>query len=143
MRPKTLNQVLAETLDRVMVERGLNNKQLGKMAGVAPNTIGNYRKATGEPVSASGKERSAKLAEVERIATALNLNPLYLLTDPAQHAQQVAALARAVLTQPLPAQAAPPAPNLAAQRSKYRLPGLSPSADDPAQTPPAAAPRES
>ncbi len=42
-----------------------------------------------------------------------------------------------------PAQPAPPAPNLAAQRSKYRLPGLTPVADDPAQTPPAAVPRES
>ena len=65
MAQKSLNQVLADNLNRVIEDRELSNKQLGKMAGVAPNTIANYRNATPDTITPSGKERSAKLAEVE------------------------------------------------------------------------------
>lgn len=87
MARKSLNQVLGETLTRVMAHRGLSAAALGKQAGVAPNTIGNYMRGGGpEKVTTGdqGKERSADLSKVEKIADALGLNPLELLTDPEQ-----------------------------------------------------------
>ncbi len=107
MAKKSLNQVLAENLNRLFVQRQLTNKALGKKAGVAPNTIANYRAGNGEAATASGKERSAKLAEVERIANALGVDPLYLLTDPEQHALRVQAITSAVLSATMPAQNSP------------------------------------
>jgi transcriptional regulator with XRE-family HTH domain len=85
MPRKTLNQVLGEVLSRLMQERGLSAAQLGKAAGVAPNTIGNYmRGGQAEMVTTGdkGKERSAELVKLEKIAKALDVSPLYLLTDP-------------------------------------------------------------
>ena len=93
MSKKSLNQLLAESLNRLMESRNLSNLRLGQKARVAPNTIANYRKADGTDFTASGKERSAKLAEVERLAIALDVHPLYLLTDSAEWQQRAQAVA--------------------------------------------------
>lgn len=83
MPRKSLNAVLGANLNALMGSRNLSNRELGAKAGVAPNTVANYRKAADESPdrAPSGKERSAKLVEVERIADALGIPPLALLTD--------------------------------------------------------------
>lgn len=93
MTRKTLNQTLAENLSREMARQKLTAKALALKAGVAPNTVGNYLRSDGTDYTASGKERSAKLAEVERIAAALGVSPLSLLTDHEEFAARVAAAA--------------------------------------------------
>lgn len=100
MTHKSLNRVLAEVLDRLMRERGLDNSALGRRAGVAANTVANYRRTDAPTFTSRGKERSAKLAEVERIADALGVHPLFLLTDPAEQAERAAAIARAITMAP-------------------------------------------
>lgn len=79
---KTLNATLAANLTAILESRQLSAAQLGKMAKVSPRTIANYLgKAHAQPTPTSGKERSAKLAEVEMIARALQIPPLLLLLD--------------------------------------------------------------
>lgn len=97
MNRKSLNQSLALNLERIMRARNLSARQLGQMTGLAPNTIGNYLKATGDQFTSKGKERSAKLTEVQRLADALNVDPLHLLFDQDQLATVVASWASAVL----------------------------------------------
>ena len=58
---------------------GWSALRLGTKAGIAPNTIGNYLAPEGEFTS-KGKQRSAKLTEVERLATALGVSVLDLLS---------------------------------------------------------------
>jgi hypothetical protein len=79
----TLNQRLARNLAKVMHDRDLTNVKLGEMAGVAANTVGNYLRPVKQEVEGTpgGKERSARLFEVEAIALALDLDPLALLSD--------------------------------------------------------------
>jgi transcriptional regulator with XRE-family HTH domain len=110
MGAKTLNQVLGTNLKAILDARGLSNLALSKMAGVSANTIGNYIKAGEDGADreispSSGKERSAKLTEVEMIAAALDVDPLSLLTDP----QVAAAKARQVAAAVAKAMAAPAA----------------------------------
>jgi len=97
MPRKSLNQTLAYNLERLMRDRGLSARQLGQLTGLAPNTIGNYLKASGDQFTSTGKERSAKLTEVQRLADALNVDPLHLLFDQDQLATLVAGWANAVL----------------------------------------------
>lgn len=82
--PKTLNQVLGEALTKIMGERQLSANSLAPRAGVSPRTLANYMKGAQAKVLTGdqGKERSATLEVVERIAAALGLSPLHLLTDP-------------------------------------------------------------
>lgn len=87
MSKKTANQILAERLAHFMKVRGHSNSSLGKRAGIAPNTVGNYLEKNPQTTS-TGKERSAKLAEIERLADALDVTILDLLTDPAPDAPQ-------------------------------------------------------
>lgn len=106
MEKKTLNQVLAENLAELMQNRQLSDKQLGLKASVSPRTIANYRNGPGTQPTHSGNERSAKLAELERIAEALGIDPVALLTDKAAQAKRVADLAdaaRAILSAPVSA----------------------------------------
>lgn len=115
MATKTLNQTLGENLKALMDDRGLSANVLGKRAGLAPNTVGNYLKAglrDPDTMPTTGKERSAKLTEVEMLARALGVSPLSLLTDPDVLAQQARSIAE-VLTRGLTASsraAAPTAP---------------------------------
>jgi len=80
MQKKTLNQQLAENLALLMTERKLSANQLGKKAGLSPRTLANYLKTDHNPTD-TGKERSAKLTEVEKLATALDVPSVLLLTE--------------------------------------------------------------
>jgi transcriptional regulator with XRE-family HTH domain len=80
MQKKTLNQQLAENLAALMSERKLSANQLGKKAGLSPRTLANYLKTDHNPTD-KGKERSAKLTEVEKLAEALNVPSVLLLTE--------------------------------------------------------------
>lgn len=97
MARKPINQVLAEQLAHFMEERGIRSQSaLARASGVAQRTIGNYMNPELRQESASGKAPSAKLAEVEKIAEALGIEPWELLRDltPAErklHAQMEAA----------------------------------------------------
>lgn len=75
-----------------MERRKLTNTRLAAMSNVAEGTIRNYLKGTDPQHTSSGKERSAKLAEVERLAAALELHPLSLLTDPSEASERVHAI---------------------------------------------------
>lgn len=81
MAKKTANQILAERLEHFMQLRGMNNSKLGKKAGIAANTVANYLIKT-PLVTATGKERSAKLAEIEKLAEALEVSIVDLITEP-------------------------------------------------------------
>jgi hypothetical protein len=81
MKKKTANQVLAEALRFFMGRGGWNYTTLAAVAGVSANTIKNYCTPEGRELGASGKERSAKLAEVEQLADALDLQLTDLLID--------------------------------------------------------------
>lgn len=97
MSSKSLNQLLAENLTRLMEARQLTNKALAAKAGVAANTIANYKRGASPAFTARGKSRSAKLLEVERLAEALNVDPLLLLTDAEAQARRVQAIAEALV----------------------------------------------
>lgn len=109
MPRKSLNRVLGEVLRQVLAERGMSDAQLGRRAGLSPRTIANYKKAADEKLvsSDSGKERSAKLSELEMIADALGVSPLYLLTDPQDSARRAQELAT-LIVQGAPVAAAEP-----------------------------------
>lgn len=83
---KPAAQVLADALNYFM-SPFWNNVTLSKAAGVSEGTIRNYRKDAATS-GASGKVRSAKLAELEAIATAMGLHVADLLQDltPAERA---------------------------------------------------------
>jgi transcriptional regulator with XRE-family HTH domain len=85
MPKKSANQILAENLQSLMTEQKYSALALSKRAGIAPNTIGNYLD-TSHQVTSKGRERSAKLAEVERLAEALGVTLIDLLTDGAKPA---------------------------------------------------------
>lgn len=85
MTKKTANQILAERLAHFMKLRGMNNSKLGSKAGIAANTVANYLVKT-PLVTATGKERSAKLAEIEKLAAALEVSIVDLLTEPQENA---------------------------------------------------------
>lgn len=117
MARKSLNQVLAENLRSLMGDHGLSAAELGRRAKVAPNTIGNYLRLDEPQHTARGKERSAKLTEVEAIAAVLGIHPMALLTDPAEQqarAHQIAQLLAGDL--PVPPSAPP------SSGSRKRLP---------------------
>jgi hypothetical protein len=80
MGKKSANQVLAEALTFFKDAQGWNYTTLGRKAGLVANTIKNYCSAERE-VSPSGKERSAKLTEIEQLAEAMDLQVVDLLTD--------------------------------------------------------------
>lgn len=82
---KSLNAILRENLGREMERRGLSANALGRLSGVAPRTIGNYLEPD-PPVTMTGKERSAGLREVDKLADALDMSPLELLAEHDHHA---------------------------------------------------------
>lgn len=80
MPKQSANQILARNLNLYISRSGISNLALGRKAKIAANTIANYRK-TDPLVTSTGKERSAKLAEVERLAGALGVSVVDLLSD--------------------------------------------------------------
>lgn len=69
----SINQVLAENLAHWMGERKLTQNALAEKAGVSQKTISNYLNPEQRVDGAKGKEPSAKLTELNRIAGALGV----------------------------------------------------------------------
>lgn len=80
MAKKSINSVLAEALRFYMGDKW-NYSTLGAKAGVAANTVKNYREPTGREQGASGKEPSAKLTELAKLAEVLGVEVSDLVTD--------------------------------------------------------------
>jgi transcriptional regulator with XRE-family HTH domain len=75
-----INEVLAVNLAHFMKEKGFTQSSLGRRAGIAQRTIGNYLKPElRQAESKSGKAASAKLTEVEKIAEGLGVEVWELL----------------------------------------------------------------
>ena len=81
MEKKPIVQIVAESLDWHMRNKGTNAKALGLKAGVSPRTVGNFLKPEGRSAGASGKLPSGKLTELEMIADALEITVADLVTD--------------------------------------------------------------
>jgi len=73
MERKNVNDVLAANLRQLMKDKGLTQKALEKMSGVAQTTISLYLNPENRKPSASGKEPSGKLSEVEALARSMDL----------------------------------------------------------------------
>jgi len=80
VRKKPVNEVLADALSFFMGSRW-NQSSLGKAAGVAPNTVKHYLQPGARVSGDRGKAPSAKLTELEKIASALGLEVADLVTD--------------------------------------------------------------
>lgn len=76
---KTLNQILAENLSYFMAKIGMTQAQLGRAADMGQTTVSLYLNPQRRLTGKSGKEPSAKLAEVQRLAKALQVEPWELL----------------------------------------------------------------
>lgn len=76
---KTLNQILAENLSYFMTKIGMTQAQLGRAADMGQTTVSLYLNPQRRLTGKSGKEPSAKLAEVQRLAKALQVEPWELL----------------------------------------------------------------
>lgn len=87
MEAKPINDVLAENLAYFMAERGLSQAALAKAADMGQTTVSLYLNPGNRQRGKSGKEPSAKLAEVQRLASALGVEPWELLR-PATAAQR-------------------------------------------------------
>ena len=74
-----INDVLAENLAHFMEEKGLNQTTLGAKAGIGQTTVGVYLNPSRRKAGATGKAPSAKLSEVEQLATALEVEVWELL----------------------------------------------------------------
>lgn len=81
MGKESVVHVVARSLAKHMEERGLSAKSLGKKAGLSPRTVGNFLKPAYRQASASGKQPSGKLTELEMIAQALGVSFVDLVTD--------------------------------------------------------------
>lgn len=79
MSSKSANHVLAENLAAAMAAKGMTQSDLARASGVGQTTISLYLRPGDRQPSASGKQASAKLAEVEQIAKALGIEYWQLL----------------------------------------------------------------
>lgn len=84
MRQKSINEIVADALKHYMGDRW-NQSTLGKAAGVAPNTVGNAMNPERREASASGKEPSITLTQLDRIAQALGVTVADLVSDRTAH----------------------------------------------------------
>lgn len=76
---RSLNTVLAENLGYFMERAGLSQAALAKRAQMGQTTVGLHLSPARRLQGKSGKEPSAKLAEVQRLAEALGVAPWELL----------------------------------------------------------------
>ena len=74
MSRPTTNEILARNIDALMKKQGVVQTALSKRSGVAQTTISLYLNPDRRQPSKTGKVPSAKLTEVEAIATALNVS---------------------------------------------------------------------
>ena len=82
MTKKPINKVLAESLVYYMQQKGfLSQKALADRCGLSQTAISNYLNPNQRQTSKSGKEPSAKLTEVMRLADALSVEIWELLRD--------------------------------------------------------------
>lgn len=79
MPAKPINEALAENLRYFMEAQNLVQASLAEKCGIAQTTISNYLNPNRRPVGTSGKPPSAKLSEVEMLATALEVEPWQLI----------------------------------------------------------------
>lgn len=79
MNQSPLNQALADNLARLMEMKELKQMALAKKCGVAQTTISLYLNPDRRKPGKDGKAGSAKLTEVEMLATALEVEPWELL----------------------------------------------------------------
>lgn len=91
-----INQVLADNLSRLMRERELTQMALAAKAGMGQTTVSLYLSPERRAAGKSGKEPSAKLSEVQRLADALGVE-LWRLLQPQPNAAQPAGLSGALL----------------------------------------------
>jgi transcriptional regulator with XRE-family HTH domain len=83
MVKKSVAEVVSEAL-RFHMGRAtppITEKALGARAGVSPRTVANFLRPATRAPSASGKQPSGKLTELEMIATALGISIADLVTD--------------------------------------------------------------
>lgn len=83
-----INNVLAQNLAHYMQEHGLTQMALSLKTGVSQRSISNYLHPADRAAGKSGKAPSAKLSEVELIATAFGIEAWELLrfTHPGERA---------------------------------------------------------
>jgi len=79
MNQSPLNQALADNLAHLMDMKGLKQMALAKKCGVAQTTISLYLNPDRRKPGKDGKPGSAKLTEVEMLASALAVEPWELL----------------------------------------------------------------
>lgn len=72
-KPLPINEVVARNLDYWMKQTGIKQAALAEKAGVSQKTISNYLKPGQRAEGTTGKEPSAKLAELDKIAKALHV----------------------------------------------------------------------
>ncbi len=79
MQVSALNKALAENLEHHMVRKGLTQMGLAKKCGVGQTTISLYLHPERRKQGKDGKPGSAKLTEVEMLASALEVESWELL----------------------------------------------------------------
>lgn len=79
MSKRSINEVLSENLRHYMTTRELKQTALGERAGMAQTTVSLYLNPARRLPSKSGKVPSANLGDVERLATALDVEVWELL----------------------------------------------------------------
>ena len=82
MGSKPINVVVAEAL-RFYMGDAWSNVSLAKRSGVAEGTIRNYLSPGKREAGKTGKEPSAKVTELAKIAEALGITVAELVTEPA------------------------------------------------------------
>lgn len=73
MPEKSINEVVAENLAYWMGQAGMSQTALAEKAGVSQKTISNYLNPGQRTEGSTGKQPSAKLTELDRIARALSV----------------------------------------------------------------------
>jgi transcriptional regulator with XRE-family HTH domain len=78
-KSSSINKVLAESLAHFMAKKGWTQVDLAGASSVSQRSISNYLNPDQRDPTASGKEASAKLAEVSLLAKALGVEAWELI----------------------------------------------------------------
>ncbi|RIQ53585.1 LexA family transcriptional regulator [Bordetella avium] len=123
MKKRSINDILAANLSRLMDKHGHKQASLAKLSGIGQTTISLYLNPDRRQPSKSGKLPSAKLSEVEVLAEVLGVSPWELLT-PHDHAQPNSAAADSHAQ--APKRGTPIDMDAVADEFPMRIPGLPP-----------------